>query len=370
LLQVATHDAPLHVVPPFIGAAGHIAHVPMHASVFGGQAEQVPLAQPFGHGGVPQPPQWFGSVCVLTQTPLHKVSPVGHTHVPLQIVPPVHALPHAPQLLVVVKSTQAAPHTPNPVGHTQLPELHVAPLAHFVPQALQLFGSVCVLTQTPPHKVVPPVHWHVPETQLVPPVHVVVQTPQWFESVCRLTQALPHTPNPGGHAQTPALHVPPEGQTIPHAPQLLASFEKFTHVFVLAQRFGNDPPHATHVEPLHVGLPFVAGGMGHATQAVGVQAFVFGGHGTQALLRQPPGHTLPHMPQLLLSAVGSTHALLHMMSPVEQTHAPPVHVEFAGQLFPHAPQFMPSVDSLTHTPLHAVSPVVQTHELPWQVEFA
>jgi hypothetical protein len=370
LVQEATQFAPRHAVPPLGGAAGHAAHVPMQFNVFGGQALHMPLLQPFGHF-VPQMPQLFGSVCALTQTPLHNVIPVGHTHAPiLQIVPPAHALPHVPQLLVVVKSTQVVPHTPNPVGHTQFPELQVAPVAHFVPQTLQLFGSVCVLTQTPLQLVCPDGQTHIPETQLVPPVHFVPQALQLFESVCRLTQALPHTPNPVGHAQTPELQVPPEGQTVPHAPQLFASPEKFTHVFVLAQRFGNDPPHATQVAPLQVGLPFVAGGVGHATQAVGVQAFVFGGHGTQALLRQPPGHTLPHVPQLLLSAVGSTHELLHMMSPVEHTQFPLVHVELSGQLFPHAPQLVLSVDSLTHTPLHAVSPVVQTHALTWQVEFA
>ncbi len=62
---------------------------------------------------VPQPPQLLLSVWVLTQTPLHRVEPVGH-------------------------------------WATQLPALHagVAP-EHAWPQLPQLLASTCVFTQTP-----------------------------------------------------------------------------------------------------------------------------------------------------------------------------------------------------------------------------
>jgi hypothetical protein len=65
---------------------------------------------------VPQVPQFFGSLLVLTHTPLH----------------------------TVVK----------PAGHVHAPPTHVACLLeHTVPQAPQLFGSVVVLTHLALHTV-------------------------------------------------------------------------------------------------------------------------------------------------------------------------------------------------------------------------
>ena len=60
-----------------------------------------PLAQSWPVGqAIPQPPQLFRSVLVLTQTPAHAVCPGGHeiTHTPaVHTWPPAHALPHIPQ---------------------------------------------------------------------------------------------------------------------------------------------------------------------------------------------------------------------------------------------------------------------------------
>jgi len=69
---------------------------------------------------VPQAPQLPLSVCVLTQTP--------------------GIVPH----LVLV----GAGHAP------QTPAVHVAPVAHAVPQPPQFAGSVIVLTHAPPHTVI------------------------------------------------------------------------------------------------------------------------------------------------------------------------------------------------------------------------
>ena len=98
LLHAATHVVPLHDVPPFIGAAGHVAHVPPH--IMPEAHWQTPLAQllPAGHT-MPQALQLLLSVCSFTQAPLHRV--VGAlqlvTHAPALHVtdPPIGAAPHA-----------------------------------------------------------------------------------------------------------------------------------------------------------------------------------------------------------------------------------------------------------------------------------
>jgi hypothetical protein len=99
LVHAATHVVPLHDVPPLVGAAGHIAHVPPQL-IMPEAHWQTPLAQlpPVGHT-VPQPPQLLLSVCSFTQAPLQRL--VGAlqlvTHPPpLQVTdPPAGAAPHA-----------------------------------------------------------------------------------------------------------------------------------------------------------------------------------------------------------------------------------------------------------------------------------
>ena len=57
------------------------------------------IAQEFA----PHAPQLFGSDCRSTHAPLHKVSPVLHTHLPAEQVALLgHETPHAPQLLLSV----------------------------------------------------------------------------------------------------------------------------------------------------------------------------------------------------------------------------------------------------------------------------
>jgi hypothetical protein len=67
-------------------------------------------ASPVVPQALPQEPQFFVSVCVLTQVPLHKVELVSvHVHLlPLQVVPEGHGLLQPPQLFVLeLVSTQA-----------------------------------------------------------------------------------------------------------------------------------------------------------------------------------------------------------------------------------------------------------------------
>jgi hypothetical protein len=51
--------------------------------------------------------------------------------------------------LSVCRFTQVRPHAVWPAGQAQAPEVHVAPVAHAVPQAPQLRVSVATVTHTP-----------------------------------------------------------------------------------------------------------------------------------------------------------------------------------------------------------------------------
>ena len=144
-LPVRFTHAPLQFVVP----VGHIAtHEPLLHAWFAGQFVPPPGTQP---------PQLFGSLFVLTQSPLHNVS-VGSqapAHVPpLHTgVPPMHALLHVPQFeLSVVVLTHTPLHAVSP-GPQQMPLVHVSPLAHATPpapaQPPQFASSVCGSEQVP-----------------------------------------------------------------------------------------------------------------------------------------------------------------------------------------------------------------------------
>jgi hypothetical protein len=106
----------------------------------------------------------------LTQLePLQRLSvpahDAAHTPAPLQTVfgGMLQVLPQAPQFCGLLFSfTQKLKpiwvHSLSPlVMHAQTPLWQVCcPCAHVVPQAPQLFGSVCSLAQVPPHLFVPP----------------------------------------------------------------------------------------------------------------------------------------------------------------------------------------------------------------------
>ena len=133
------------------------------------------------------------------------------------VLPPVHALPHAPQLaLSEVRSTHPPAQADSPVVHVpvQTPEVQsgVLPL-QAVPHLPQLATLVVKSTHAPLHNVVPAGQTHVPEleasvavelVQNVPPVHLphVPQLALSERSIgrtktplrCRQTTAL--TPSP------------------------------------------------------------------------------------------------------------------------------------------------------------------------------
>jgi hypothetical protein len=114
------------------------------------EPEQTPAAQLVPHT-TPQPPQFAGSLCVLTQRPPQVVSPpVQAQPPPTQTMPVAQARPQPPQLDVsLCTSTQrplqltAAPVQP------QVPAAHTKPDAQPVRHAPQLLLSARVSTSQP-----------------------------------------------------------------------------------------------------------------------------------------------------------------------------------------------------------------------------
>jgi hypothetical protein len=201
---------------------------------------------------VPQAPQLFGSVSVFVQTPgrqavrpvLHVMPHVLFVHV---AVPPCagQTLLQLPQLLgsVAVFTSQPLLRFPSQLAK---PALHMMPHVLFehvavpfcagqtLPQRPQLFGSFWVLTHAFPQAVWPDgqVSVQMPAVQLSPAGHAVPQAPQLFESVCRFVQiALAPVPQAFGIAEG-QTHVPPEQiWDVPHgllqAPQFVVLVSMF-----------------------------------------------------------------------------------------------------------------------------------------------
>ena len=93
-----------------------------------------------------QPPQFDGSVPVLTQRPLHNAEPAGHAQVPLVHVVPVGQMsPHTPQFaLSVLVFVQVPKQFTWPGGQTEVHArfTQAAPGAQAMPQPPQLRGSL------------------------------------------------------------------------------------------------------------------------------------------------------------------------------------------------------------------------------------
>jgi hypothetical protein len=102
---------------------------------------------------------------VFTHTPLHASKPPGHLHMPfVQLVPPVHLTPQAPQLSgSLFRFRQAPPHEVDPVQvATHWPPLQDWPAAHFMPHRPQFNGSVLMSVQTPVQAMRPASHPQIP----------------------------------------------------------------------------------------------------------------------------------------------------------------------------------------------------------------
>jgi hypothetical protein len=113
LLHAATHVAPLHAVPPFVGAVGHDAHVLLQFILPTGQALHTLPLHPAGHTW-PHEPQFVALVDVFTSQPFAPASSQfanGAVHAGLEhtedahvSVPPLwlQARPQPPQLAALV----------------------------------------------------------------------------------------------------------------------------------------------------------------------------------------------------------------------------------------------------------------------------
>lgn len=152
------------------------------------------------------------SVCVLTQRPPQSISlpvHIGAVHAPMvQVCPAGHALPHVPQLLVLVEvSTHVPPQSIWPAGHItamrHAPIAHAWPIGQVVPHAPQFAGSVWVLTHVPLQLVWPDGHIigprHVPDIQVSPDAHARPHDPQLASLLFKSTQAEPQRVSPLAH---------------------------------------------------------------------------------------------------------------------------------------------------------------------------
>jgi hypothetical protein len=82
---------------------------------------------------------------------------------------------------------------------------------------------------------------------------------------------------------------------------------------------------------------------------------------------EPPGHALPHAPQLSTSEVTLTQRPSHSIEPVKHVHAPAVQVWSVRQRFPHAPQWerlivvstQPAPGQLRAVPVQVHAPATQ-----------
>ena len=152
----------------------------------------------------------------------------------VQVWPPAHTVPQAPQLLLsVCELTQLPLQSVVPVAQPQAPIAHTRPVGQARPQAPQLAASVWVLTHTRPQSVEPVGQRQAPIWQVWPVGQAMPQAPQLALLVCVLTQVgagaigvqsvSPVMQVGRGATQRPIAQVLPAGQAIAHAPQLVGS---------------------------------------------------------------------------------------------------------------------------------------------------
>ena len=209
---------------------------------------------------LPHAPQSALSEVRSTHPPAHADRPAVHAaaHVPeLQSAfVPLHALPHLPQLAALaVKSTHVPLHTLMPAGQTHVPTpaadaVQNVPPVHFAPHAPQLALSEVRSTHAPLQLVVPVLH---PAELQALFEHVCVfeqalpHAPQLFGSVAVVTQATPPSEQdiwPAAQTQLDATQVLPPPHIVPQVPQLFGSVPSETQFPLQLVRPGPQPPSA------------------------------------------------------------------------------------------------------------------------------
>ena len=95
------------------------------------------------------------------------------------------------------------------------------PPLHALPHAPQLSGSTSMRTQTPLHDDSPGPHWQAPSTQRVPPVQTTEHAPQFLRSVKTSTHEPAHALSPESQAprHAPPLQTDPPEHALPQSPQ-------------------------------------------------------------------------------------------------------------------------------------------------------
>ena len=189
-----------------------------------------------------QVPQLAGSLCSLTQKPLHRAKPVSQenehawlVHAALALTTPVVQVLHAPPF----------PQAAGVVPVEQTPDAQ-QPLPQEVPQPPLLFESVLSSTHAPLQLVNPPLHattLALFELDAVALASVVVQAPvpqpgpQWLASL--VVSAHVRAAQRGGvvlgqpeaHAEPTQTGVPASAlHWVEQPPQWFASFARSTHV--------------------------------------------------------------------------------------------------------------------------------------------
>ena len=208
---------------------------------------------------LPHEPQLALLVLVSTHAnpvPLTQlVVPLGHVFAhppPAHASVAKHALPQSPQLAgSEVVDTHRVPQRLVPGRHSQAPALHISASLQVLPHAPQFVGSIATSVQAPPQSFPEAGQLHAPPTHAgVPPPQVLPQAPQLSGSVLVSTHLPPHS-LPVGHAQTPDTHVPAAPQGFPQAPQLAGSVE--TSLQEPAQ-FTIVAGHAPHLPATHASV--------------------------------------------------------------------------------------------------------------------
>jgi hypothetical protein len=130
--------------------------------------------------------------------PPQVVPPDGQTQaLPLQIAPPLHAVPQAP------------PQEVSPAAHeeAQRQKSHTSPAAHWTPQPPQLATLDFRSTQTPPQAISPSGHTHWPSLHTLPAAQAMSHAPQWSWSLLVATHTAPQRRVPveqAGTTQSPS----------------------------------------------------------------------------------------------------------------------------------------------------------------------
>jgi hypothetical protein len=204
----------------------------------------------------------------------------------------LHAVPHVPQLvLLVLRSTQLPLQSTVPGAQVHWAPWQTRLPAQIWPQKPQLFLLVCRSTHAFPHLANPVEQFgeHVPPLHTNPGMQRLLHAPQSTGDDVRSTQTGPHCVSPAGQEHEPLRQLTLNGQAFPQVPQLRLSVCRFRHEPMQLVSPVEQP--MMHIPPLHCSAPM---------------------------------QRVPQVPQLRGSVCKSVQRPLQLDSPAPQTHMPAV----------------------------------------------